>query len=222
MMALRNAVKLWGHTGQRIKTAPAIEPVTAAQFRAHIVDDSLSDDEALGWISAARELVEANTGLALITQVWEITFDRWPNTGSEWWSGVRDGAISDILGDAAVVELPRYPLQDLDAAYSYAPDGTETAIIVATTFDVDTYSTPGRVSVMSGASLPSNLRRRNAIKLEYTAGYGDAAADVPAAIRLGIQQIAGYLYNHRGDGCDPGDALAAGMSLIGQYSTRRL
>ena len=222
-MALRPATRFHMHRGHKLKTAPAIEPVTAAEFKAHIVDDGMSDADANAWIEVARQLIEDNTGIAMISQVWELTFDRWPSLGGGgWWDGVREGAMADVHGTPGAVELPRYPLQDVGAVTTYDTSGAGSPITVADFFDIDTYSTYGRMSLRYGATWPIALRPTNAILIEYTAGYGSAAADVPAPLKLAVKQVAAYLYNHRGDGCDPKDALAIAGGILGQYKVRSI
>lgn len=50
-------------------TPPALEPVTIADARAFLRISTESEDDILGrLITTARELVEAETGLALIDQ----------------------------------------------------------------------------------------------------------------------------------------------------------
>ena len=43
------------------------------------------------------------------------------------------------------------------------------------------------------------MRVANAIEVVYVAGYGDAASDVPAPLKLGMMQHIAYLYDQRGD-----------------------
>lgn len=222
-MALRPATRYHMHRGSKIKTQPAIEPVTAAEFKTHIVDDGMADADAEAWITAARQLIETNTGLAMITQVWELTFDRWPSSSENmWWDGVRVGSITELYGKPGIVELPKYPLQDVDAVTTYDESSNATSITVADFFDIDAYSTRGRMALQSGATWPTALRRTNAILIEYTSGYGDVAADVPAPLKLAVKNVAAYLYNHRGDGCDPKDALAAAGGMLDQYKVREI
>lgn len=222
-MALRPAVRLHMHRGHKLETAPSVEPVTAAEFKEHIRDDGMSDSEADTWIATARELIETNTGLAMITQVWELAMDCWPSTASNiWWDGVRQGAISELHGTPAVVELPRYPLQAVDAVTVYDESSDATSVVVADTFDVDTYAKPGRMALQSGATWPVAMRPTNAIIVQYTAGYGDTAADVPGPLKLAVKQVAAYMYEHRGDGCSTEDALNAASGFLGQYKVREI
>ena len=49
------------------------------------------------------------------------------------------------------------------------------------------------------ALLPVNLREASAIAVAFEAGYGVDPADVPAAIRGAILNLAAHLYEARGD-----------------------
>ena len=63
-------------------SAPAAEPVTLAEAKAHLrVVDAVEDTLISGLIKAAREEVEAATGLALISQNWRLYLDCWPPSG---------------------------------------------------------------------------------------------------------------------------------------------
>ena len=171
----------------------------------------MSDDDATAWVASAREYIEQMTNLAMITQTWRMALDDWPRGREEYWSGVRQGAISELYGPSSFsdVELAKFPMQSVDSVKTYSDDGTETVVNVADTFDVDTYRTPARIALKSGASWPTNLRRTNAIIIDYIVGYGDAAADVPAPLKQSVKMVAAYMYEHRGDGCSAADAYQA-------------
>lgn len=226
-MALLPAKDLYQYRGHVQSTAPAVEPVTADELRDYLRETSagLPDSEANDLIAQARELIENSTGLSLITQEWTLALDYWPNNSSEpWWDGMRQGSIAELHGGryAASLGLPRYPLQDVDSVTVYDEASNPTSITVADTFDVDTYRTPGRITLKSGKTWPVALRAQNAIIIVYTSGYGDASTDVPAGLRRAVKQVAAYLYSHRGDDCDTGDALAQADSMLDQYKVRRV
>lgn len=224
-MSLRPAKNLFDPRGHVLASAPATEPVTAAELRTALVETStaLPDTEAELLIEEARALIEENTGLALVTQSWTLALDRWPNKVSgEWWDGIRDGAMSELHGGTADVILPRYPLQSITSCNVYDEGGTAAAVTVASVFDVDTYRRPGRMTLKRGATWPVALRASNAIVIEYVAGYGDNASDVPAPLRRAVKSAAGYLYTHRGDDCTPADALAGVAGILAQYRVVRL
>lgn len=212
------------YRGDVLVTPPAIEPVTAAELRAHLNGVSDTDEYLSGLITAAREEIETATGMALITQVWQMTIDRWPSIAEPWWDGVRQGAMAEMQGAPGWLRLSRWPLQDVDAVTTYSSAGDPTDVDVAATFDIDTAQHPGRLALKAGKTWPSATRATNGITVEYTAGYGDAAGDVPGPIRRAIMQLAAYAYGHRGDGCDMGDAYhASGAArVMARYTVVRL
>lgn len=223
-MSLRPAKNMYDPRGHVIVTEPAIEPVSASDFRDHLryTAADMTDDEADGWISSARAMIEEYTGLALITQSWRMVMDRWPAAQEPWWDGVREGSIAELRGAYAELRLPRYPLQTVDTVTTYDNSGASTAITVATVFDVDTYSKPGRMALKSGQTWPVALRPTNAIDIVYTSGYGANDTDVPAPLRLAVKMVAAYLENHRGDGCTAEDAMAGVMSIMSKYKVARI
>jgi uncharacterized phiE125 gp8 family phage protein len=226
-MSLLPPRDLYQYRGHVQSTAPAAEPVTVTELRDYLRETAtgLPDSVAEDLIAEAREMIENNTGLALITQEWTLALDHWPNGASEpWWDGVQQGAISELYSGryARSLDLPRYPLQAVDSVTVYDEASNSTSVTVSTVFDVDTYRTPGRITLKSGQTWPVALRAQNAIIVVYTSGYGDASTDVPAALRRAVKQVAAYLYTHRGDECDMGDALAQAGSILDQYMVRRV
>jgi len=226
-MSLRSPVQLNYHRANRLVTAPAEEPVTAAELRAYLIEDAtnLPDAEANTLIEEARQYIEDLTGLAFVTQTWRMNIDRWPGRQEAWWDGIRDGAIGalyDIDRDMAIA-VPRFPLQSVSDVDVYDEDSNVSAVTIASVFDVDAYSMPGRISLKYGATWPVALRANNAIEITYVAGYGDAA-DVPAAMKRAIKMLASKMYSERGDGCSAEDAYSASgaKSIIELYRNKRI
>tara|TARA_R110000764_G_scaffold132189_1_gene220001 strand:+ start:325 stop:1002 length:678 start_codon:yes stop_codon:yes gene_type:complete len=209
-MSLRSPVQLTNARGSVIVTQPAIEPVTAAEFKAQVRDDALTDAEALGWVTTARAHIEEMNNFAIITQTWRLALDRWPSGREKWWDGVRQGSRTELYGPSSFsdVPLPRYPLQSITSVTTFDTGNNATAVTVADVFNVDTYRTPGRLALRFGQTWPIALRETNAIVIDYVAGYGSAAGDVPAPIKQGILLMAASLYENRGDGCSTVDAYA--------------
>lgn len=227
-MSLRHTINPHQNYANVITSVPSVEPVTAAELRAYLRETTsgLTDDEANDLIAEARQYIEDQCSIAMITQSWLMAIDRWPTQNEPWWDGVRQGHINVIHGATAFssVEPPRFPLQAVDGVNVYDEDGNATAVVVADTFDIDTYSLPGRMTLKRGATWPIALRANNAIEIIYTSGYGDAAADVPAPVKRAVKQLAAYLYQHRGDGCEVGAAFtdSGAASIISAYKVARL
>jgi uncharacterized phiE125 gp8 family phage protein len=209
-MSLRPAVPLYQQRGSVLVTAPATEPVTAAELRTHLRVDAteLPDAEANGLIAEARQMIEQMTGLAFISQSWRLSIDRWPGGQEAWWDGVRQMSINQLYAPSYItsVELPRWPLASVTSVTVYDEDSNSSAVTVGTTFDVDTYQTPGRMTLKRGSTWPIALRANNAIEIIYVAGYANAAA-VPAILKRAVKQLAAFLYTNRGDVCEPADAM---------------
>ena len=165
------------YSGLKLKTAPSVEPVTLAQVRAQL---RLEDDETdmdtsitLG-IQSAREAIEKYLSRALITQTWEVTF-----------TDFRD-----------VMELPWGSPQSVTSIKYYDSDNVQQTLATSV-YQVDTYSTIGNVTLKYGQVWPEVYPdTKNCVIIEYVAGYGDAATNVPATIRQAIISYCVDYYEH--------------------------
>lgn len=226
-MSLIPADRLYSRYGSVLVTGPAVEPVTVDDMVDLLgLDYSGGNSVIIGeMITQARQEIEDATGLAMISQTWRLSLDSWPGA-EDWWDGVRDGAISAIRRPSAssAVTLPRWPLSSIASVTTYDEDGAASAVTVADVFDVDTWQRPGRLALRAGKTWPVALRETNAIDIQYVAGFGAAKTDVPAPIKRAVRTLAAYLFSHRGDNCDTGDALAksGAGALIGRYRVARI
>ena len=135
-----------------LNTPPAAEPVTLDDAKAHLKVDTTDDDALItSLISAARARAEWHTGRAFVTQSWTLWLDGWPG----------------------IIEIPLPPLQSVASVTAFALDDSAT-VLDAATYQVDTASSPARLTLKPNASPPVALRRINAIAIAFTAGYGDA------------------------------------------------
>ncbi len=161
----------------KLKTAPAVEPITLDEAKLHLRVDS-ADDNALitALITTARQLAEKETHRVFITQTWEMYLDYAP----------------------VEIDIPKPPLQATGLSIKVIDEaGTET-IVSATLYDIDASdNSPGRVRLRSGCAWPSH-RGFASFVIEFKAGYGLAATDIPEALKQGILQLLSYLYDNRG------------------------
>lgn len=135
------------------------------------------DDQLAGFIETAREDAEEITGRALITQEWEYRLEAWPEEN--------------------YVALPKPPLQSVEAVIYTDSDGVEHTLS-ADDYTVDIYSRKGRIVLNPSTSWPTDTLHPNLpICIQFTAGYGDEAADVPRKIRLGVLIRAAEYFQHR-------------------------
>lgn len=159
-----------------VKTPPAVEPVDLVTAKTHLRVDITDDDTLIsGLITAARERIEDWLERALIQQTIVYVRDRWPQ-GNEI-----------TLPGGKVLSVVSVTYKDTAGV-----DHTFTDILP------DTESVPGRIVLAYGKSWPGDsLYPLNPIRIEYTAGYGAAAADVPQKIKQAILLWVGHLYEHR-------------------------
>ncbi len=168
------------------QSAPASEPLTAAETKSYLrVTDT--DDDALieGLIAAVRQQAEAFTGRALITQTWTLWLDRVPRRKrSAGNAGIFQLPVDFFDGAARTIEIPRPPLQSVSFVNTY-DTANNASTFDASRYWVDTASQPGRLALNEGASWPGNLRSVNAVEIQFVAGYGDASS-VPDALKQGM------------------------------------
>lgn len=225
-MSLRRNAVLYQNRGSQIVTHPESEPVSLLEVKQYMRIDDNSDDVVIAdQIMEARRLIEDVSGLAFITQSWRLSLDRWPSGGEAWWDGVREMSITELYNSSTLhsVALPRFPLQSITSVTVYDEASNASVITGSDVFDVDTYQTPGRMTLKRGQTWPVALRANDAIQIVYVAGYTNAA-NVPAPMKRAVKQLSAFLYSHRGDDCDPKDAyMASGAESIMQgYKAMRV
>jgi uncharacterized phiE125 gp8 family phage protein len=160
-------------------TAPAARLISTAEAKAHLRVD-YSDDDA--YIDALVLAVEAYIdgwsgvlGRALVTQTWT-------QTGRHFRHRMR---------------LAVGPVQSVTLITYY--DGTDTQQTVsAGVYRLHTDALGPYVVERDGQSWPGvTMSRDDAVTITYVAGHGDAASDVPMAIRQAALMILGHWYEHR-------------------------
>lgn len=176
------------HYGLVVKTAPATEPVTAAE-----VIDQLREDVDLAQtdlidrlIPAAREWAEQYLHRALITTTFTMTLDGFAAAG-QWWPGCRS---------SAEVRLPRSRVISVDAI-RYIDTAGDEQTLAADNYRVDTKSLVGRITPAYGYAWPVTRPVTNAVEIDFKAGYGAATTDVPDGIRSAIIYLAAHMYENR-------------------------
>lgn len=176
-----------------IQTAqPAIEPVLPADVRLFCRIDSTAEDTLLTLlISAARRYAEMYTARSFVTQGWRLVLDSFPGPSQV---GVPYGVPYSLPGHAILLE--RSPLQTLASVKYTAMDGS-LQTMPATDYVVDASGALPRITPVFGKIWPIPLPQIGAVQVDYTAGYGPAATDVPEGLRHWIMLRAATLYENR-------------------------
>lgn len=140
-------------------TPPEEYPVTLEDAKEHLnVSSDVDDTRIERSIRASTESAEIYTGRKLITQTWDLYIDRFYDE----------------------IKLPFPPLQEVVSVQYLAPEtnSPDWQTLSTSVYSVDTYSQPGRVLRANNQSWPETRCILNAVRIRFTAGYGDAE-DVP-------------------------------------------
>jgi len=163
--------------GLKLITPPSDEPVTLTEAKLFVRQDISADDALItSLISAARHEAETESQHVLITQTWDYTLEEFP--------------------PQRYIEIPHPPLQSVLGVYYTNDDGTEHTLS-ADKYIVDTVSTPGRVILKESEIWPTDVRDLDAVRIQFKAGFGDGAANVPADIRDAILTLIAFRYDNR-------------------------
>ncbi len=162
-------------------TGPRLEPIDLEEVKKQRRFSSTSLDTLFDmWIGAARQDFETQTGLSLLTTIREFALDAVPCDNR--------------------IELPRPPLQGIVSIGWTDGDGVEQTMDSGGYYmlprrsegdEFETFPTPGDVALVSGASWPSVASRRQALRIRYTCGFGDAPGSVPELIVYALNLFVG-------------------------------
>lgn len=176
---------------------PASEPVSRANAKAFLKVEHDDEDTLIDTlIAAARLHVEAATRRVLVAQGWRLVLDGWP--------------------PRRLIELPLSPVVSIDSVTVYDAGGNP-AILDASAWVADPLSTPARLLVREAVAPSAAF---NGIEIDFTAGYGEAAEDVPAPLAQAVLQLVAHWYEVRGDavfGGAPRAAPATVGALVAPY-----
>ena len=156
-------------------TAATSDPISLDR-----VKRSLGLDNVIDFDTTLQELVKSATnavsndlGRALVNTTYTLYLQNWP--GRE-------------------IQLPYPPLVAVDSVKYYG-DATETLdTFASSSYTVSTAGDPGIVWVNEDKDWPSLMNRPNPIEIQFQAGYGSNADDVPAAIQAAVTMTAAYFF----------------------------
>ena len=161
--------------GLTLKTAPSAEPITLDEAKLHCKVDGADDDALItALIVTARHQAEQRTSRALITQQWEQTLDSFPVDG---------------------IELANPKLVSVESV-TYLDENGVRQTLANTEYQVVTDELIGRILPAYGKVWPSCRVQPGSVAINYTCGYGAAAA-VPAGIKSWMLLAVGTWYAQR-------------------------
>ena len=159
----------------KIIVQPVIEPVQIADVKAQLgilTGDTASDAIIASRITEARQFIEWYTRRALNTQTLEIRM----NSFCEY------------------IELPSPPILSV-VSVKYIDNNGVLQTVASSDYVLDDYPMVPFIRYAYGLSWPSPRDERNAVRVQYTAGYGPLATDVPQLLREALMLIIGHWMN---------------------------
>jgi len=165
---------------------PTEEPLTVDEVAAHVEYGGNDHDEKfVRWIRAAREQVEYDTDLALVTQTWVQRLDRPPET---FWRDQNSRIMLDDLlfhlpgsGISRWLELQKRPVQSL-TSITYLDTAGDSQTMSSADYELDTKRLQPVVWLAYNASWPATRGIQNSLAATYIAGYGARTA-VPQMLK---------------------------------------
>lgn len=157
-------------------TEPATEPLSYSDVKAYLrLNDDSEEAFVTSLITVARQIVEGQIWRPLISQTWAMQFD-----------------YSEI--GTNIYNINKAPLLSVSDVKYYDEDNT-LQTLAASQYEVDIYGSPARFRLIN---VPKLKDRMNALQLNFTCGYTNAAA-VPSPIKQAMYLIIGHLYENRQD-----------------------
>jgi uncharacterized phiE125 gp8 family phage protein len=183
-------------------TPPLAEALALGEVKAHLRLDGDEEDGLLGsLIRVAREHLERVTGLCLITQGWRLYLDSIPEEG--------------------VIQIARGPVQAIESVTLYDAGGEE----VSLPLDGHVLDRGARPARLILGRPGETTRAINGIEIDFSAGFGETAADVPDTLKRAMLMHVAQMFAFRGVVAvadQPADIPDGYDRLIAPFLMRRL
>jgi uncharacterized phiE125 gp8 family phage protein len=161
---------------------PVVEPITLAEALYHLKEDadgSLNDGYVNTLITVARMACEDRTERTLVSTAWRLTLDAFPSA----------------------IELHQPPIISVESV-EYTDEDGATQTLDPSDYKLDAVSVPGYIVPAFGKSWPATRNEVNAVRVNYTAGYGATAESVPKPLIQWMFLAIGDMYTNRNASSD--------------------
>ncbi len=170
----------------QVTTPPAEEPVTLTEAKLQVQIDSditIHDPYITILITAARQMIEAETDRSIVTQTITTKIHAFPHTGHNTW-----------------ISLPRPNLQSI-TSISYVDCDGVTQVWDSSLYEIETFREPGIVYPAFGECYPTTRSQPYAVTIVHPSGYGNAS-EVPDTIKQAMFLLISHGFNNRSAVCE--------------------
>lgn len=158
----------------QLVTPAALEPLSLAEAKLHLRIDAPDEDTLIaGLIAAARSHAECLTSRQLLPATWRLVLDHFD--------------VPIHLNRSPAIGIVGIQYLDMSSTWQTVP---------ASDYVLDTQAEPARVAPVFGKIWPVTLPQIGAVRIDFTAGYPDAA-QVPQGIKQWMLLRVGTLYANR-------------------------
>lgn len=159
-----------------LETAAVVEPVTLGEVKTYLkIDHNIEDTLIASMITAARVQLETRLSRAFLRQLWSLYLDIWP------WAGEIKLPLSPVISIEHVAVIDELSIYNEMAVGDYV-------------YDLKTE--PALVKIVG--PFPKIGSEYSGIRVQFWAGYGVAATDIPPLIVQAIMQLVAFWYENRG------------------------
>jgi uncharacterized phiE125 gp8 family phage protein len=159
-------------------TQPTVEPVSLADAKLHLrVTQSAEDDLIASLIVSARNVIEDECGLSLITTTWQQKLQQFPFHPNR-------------------IYFTRAPVVAI-TSITYTDSANATQTLSASRYISALTHRPAWVMPAYADVWPDARGYNDDVTVTYTAGFGTTAADVPASIKQAMLLLIGTMYEQR-------------------------
>ena len=179
-----------------VSQSPA--PVSLSEFKTFLKIDGTDEDSFLALcINASVSAVENHIKRVLVSSEFNLYLDAFPPIAEN---------NEYRIFNASEIYLPNPPTIQILSIKTYNEANVES------TFSSSNYlldAVNGRIYLDDDKTWPTDLRNKNAVKINYTCGYGTC----PDGLKQAVMVYAGQLYNSRCD-CAMSDSI---KTILSQY-----
>lgn len=181
-----------------LETAPQNPAYTLADVKAHLRVAHTDDDDLItGLCDAAVAYIQEYTGRQLVTATWAWFLESFSNqqraaVDDYWFQPYPSG-----LKGAQIIQLPILPVSGITSIAYTDTAGNSQTLTENTDFVLDTVR--GRIKPSAALSMWPQVSSDvfNPIEIQFEAGYGADAGDVPVKITQALYMLVAYWYDNR-------------------------